>query len=307
MARYIVRRLLAIVPLLWAVATATFFLMHAVPGGPFDAGDRPLAPAVRDALHAKYHLDESLLSQYCRFMAGLAHGDLGISFERGREVTSVLADGLATTVQLGICAFFLALVSGVALGVGGAVREGSLLDHVAVAAATAGSAIPNFVVATVLVVVFALELGWFDTIGWELWNPRKMVLPSLALALFPSAFIARITRASMLEVLRQDYIRTARSKGLGEAAVVLRHALRSALHPVLIVSGPILASLVTGSFVIERTFAIAGVGTSFVDAVLVRDYGMIMGSTLLVATAIAVANLLVDFGYAVTNPRVRYT
>ncbi|MEO6398692.1 MAG: ABC transporter permease [Tepidiformaceae bacterium] len=306
MTGYVIRRLLTFIPLLWAVATLTFFLMHAVPGGPFDAGDKALSPTTRAALNEKYGLDDSLPRQYVTFLGDLAHGDLGLSFQRARPVTDVLKDGLPTTAQLGICAFVFALVLGLTLGVVSAVNQNGVIDYVSVLFATAGAAVPNFVIAVFLVVVFSLKFGWFDVIGWELGNPRKMILPSVALGLFPAAYIARITRASMLEVLRQDYVRTARAKGVTEFRVVLRHVVRNALVPVLTVAGPIFAGLITGSFVIERAFAIPGVGDAFVNAVFVRDYGIIMGTTLLFALIIAILNLIVDVAYGIVDPRIRY-
>lgn len=305
MTGYIVRRLLLMVPLLWAVATFTFLLMHAIPGSPFDPGDDQRAAAITERLERKYGLDKPLPQQYVTFLGSLVRGDLGISFQRGRPVTDVLSDGMPDTVQLGLTAFVFALSTGVTLGVVAATRQGGPLDHLSVLLATTGAAVPSFVVAVFLVVVFALKLGWFDVIGWEFGNPRKMVLPVVALGLFPASFIARITRASMLEVLRHDYIRTARAKGLPEFRIVLRHALRNALVPVLTVSGPILATLITGSFVVERTFAISGIGTAYVDAVFARDYGLIMGTTLLYAAVIIIANLAVDIAYGVLDPRIR--
>ena len=305
MAAYILRRLLVMVPLLWAIATITFFLMHAVPGGPFDR-EKPLPPATVEALERRYNLDGTLIEQYGHFIQNLAKGDLGLSFRQDRAVTEVIGTGLPTTLQLGLCAFGFAFVVGIGLGVLSGVRQNSFLDYLSVFVATAGAAVPNFVLSVFLVLFFALRLGWFDVIGWEFGNPRQMVLPVIALGMFPAAFIARITRASMLEVLRQDYIRTARAKGVAEYRVVIRHATRNALIPVLTVLGPILAGLVTGSFVIEQYFAIPGVGRSFVEAVGNRDYGIIMGMTLLYATIIAFLNLAVDISYAVANPRIRY-
>lgn len=305
MAAYILRRLLVMVPLLWAIATITFFLMHAVPGGPFDR-EKALPPATVEALERRYNLDGSLLEQYGHFIQNLAKGDLGLSFRQDRAVTEVIGTGLPTTLQLGLSAFTFAAVVGIGLGVVSGIRQNSALDYLSVFVATAGAAVPNFVLSVFLVLFFALRLGWFDVIGWEFGNPRQMVLPVIALGMFPAAFIARITRASMLEVLRQDYIRTARAKGVAEYRVVIRHATRNALIPVLTVLGPILAGLVTGSFVIEQYFAIPGMGRSFVEAVGNRDYGIIMGMTLLYATIIAFLNLAVDISYAVANPRIRY-
>ncbi|MGE5594951.1 MAG: ABC transporter permease [Hyphomicrobiales bacterium] len=305
MTAYIIRRVLTIIPLLWGVATITFFLMHAVPGGPFDF-DKPLPPATRAALERKYHLDESLGQQYLSFMSDLVTGDLGQSFRQDRPVTNIIEERAPTTIQLGLCAFGFALVVGLTLGILSAVYQNGPMDYLSVFIATVGVSVPNFVVAVFLILLFSLQLGWFDVLGWELGNPRKMVLPIVALGLLPLAFIARVTRAAMLEVLRQDYIRTARAKGLNELRVVLRHAMRNGLIPVLTVAGPILAGLVTGSFIIERTFAIQGIGTAFVEAVQVRDYGVIMGTTLLFAFVIAVMNLIVDVTYGIVDPRIRY-
>lgn len=305
MSAYIARRLLVMVPLLWAIATITFFLMHAVPGGPFDH-EKPLPPATVAALERKYNLDGSLGDQYWSFLQNLVQGDLGLSFRQDRPVTKVIAEGFPETLQLGLCAFAFALTLGLTLGIVSGLRQNGPLDYIGVFVATAGAAVPNFVLSVFLVLFFALKLGWFDVIGWEFGNPRQMVLPIIALGMFPAAFIARITRASMLEVLRQDYIRTARAKGLQESRILLRHAVRNALVPVLTVLGPILAGLITGSFVIEQYFAIPGIGRAFVEAVGTRDYGIIMGMTLLYATLIAVLNVAVDVSYAVANPRIRY-
>lgn len=305
MTTYLVRRILAFVPLVWAIATITFFLMHAVPGGPFDR-EKPLPPQVMANLERKYNLDKPILVQYGLFLRGLATGDLGQSFSQNRPVTTIIRERLPKSVQLGLCAFSFALVGGLALGVTAAVRQNSAVDYFSVVLATIGASVPNFVLAVFLVLLFSLQLGWFDVLGWEFGNYRKMVLPIVSLGMLPLALIARVTRASMLEVLNQDYIRTARAKGLTEFRVVMRHAVRNALIPVLTIAGPILAGLLTGSCIIERFYAIGGVGTAFVDAVQLRDYGMIMGTTLLFAVAIAVMNLVVDISYAIVDPRIRY-
>ena len=305
MTSYIIRRVLILIPLLWAIATVTFFLMHAVPGGPFDQ-EKTLSASTKAALERKYNLDGSVGEQYVSFLRNLGSGDLGLSFRQNRPVTEVIREGFPTTLQLGLCAFTFAVVLGLSLGILSAVKQNGPIDYVAVFVATAGAAVPNFVVAVFFVLFVALELGWFDVIGWEFGNYRQMVLPTVTLGLFPGAFIARITRASMLEVLRQDYIRTARAKGLAEFRVVMGHAVRNAMVPVLTVMGPILAGLITGSFIIEQYFAIPGIGRDFVEAVQVRDYGIIMGITLLYAFAIAVMNLLVDVSYGFVNPRISY-
>ncbi|MDO8691486.1 MAG: ABC transporter permease [Dehalococcoidia bacterium] len=306
MTGYIIRRVLWIIPVMWAVATITFLLMHAVPGGPFDR-ERELPPAVMENLNKKYNLDKPLYEQYGLYFWDLLHGDLGNSYRSvNQPVTGLIREGWITTAQLGTVAFIYAVVFGMTLGVLAALNQNKIGDYLGVFFATAGAALPSFIIAVFLVIIFSVKLGWFDVLGWEFGNYRKMVIPVLSLGTLPGAYIARITRASMLEVLRQDYIRTARAKGLTEYVVVLRHTIKNALVPILTVSGPLFAFLVTGSFIVERIFAIPGVGRRFVDAVFVRDYGMIMGIVLFYAAIIAVANLVVDILYAAVDPRIRY-
>src|SRR3990170_4085022 len=305
MTGYMIRRTLWIIPVLWAVATVTFLLMHAVPGGPFDR-EKELPAGVLRNLEKKYNLDEPLFVQYGLYLKGLLQADLGLSFENNRPVRDIIRDGFQVTVQLGAVAFLYAVVFGMTLGVIAALNQNGALDYLGVFFATVGAALPNFIIGAFLVIIFSVQLGWFDVLGWEFGNYRKMVLPVLALGTLSAAYIARITRASILEVLGQDYIRTARAKGLAEHVVVLRHTIKNAMVPVLTVAGPIFAFLVTGSFIVERLFAINGVGRRFVDAVFTRDYGMIMGTTLFYAGVVAFANLVVDFLYAVADPRIRY-
>ncbi|MCZ2111540.1 MAG: ABC transporter permease [Dehalococcoidia bacterium] len=305
MLAYAIRRVLLIIPLIVAVATVTFFLMHTVQGGPFD-GDKPLTPATRAALERRYGLDKPLVEQYGMYLKNLATGDLGISFSNDRPVRDIIRDRFPVSLQLGICTFIFALVGGLTLGIISSLNQNGLGDYVGVFIATSGAALPSFVLAPLLVIAFALHLHWFDTIGWEMWNYKKMVLPTVAFGFLPMSFVARITRASMLDVLRQDYIRTARAKGVREFVVVMRHAVKNAMIPVLTVLGPIFATLVVGSFIIERAFQIPGLGRAFVDSVLIRDYGVIMGVTVFYALVIAVMNLVVDLLYGVADPRIRY-
>ncbi len=288
------------VPLLWAVATVTFLLMHAVPGGPFDS-EKEVPPAVLKNLERRYGLDKPLYEQYADYLWGLVRGDLGVQFNNNRDVAEAIREGLKVSAQLGVTAFVFATVLGMSLGVISALNRNGLFDYVGVFFATVGAALPSFILATFLAIVFAVELGWFDRLGWEMGNYRKMVLPVLSLGVFPAAYIARVTRASMVEVLQQDYVRTARAKGLRESAVVVRHALKNAMIPVLTIMGPIFAALVTGSFIVEHAFQINGVGRQFV-----RDYGMIMGTTIFYAGFVAVANLAVDLLYSYVDPRIRY-
>ncbi len=305
MTGYVIRRVLWMIPLLWAVATVTFFLMHAVQGGPFDR-EKELPPNVLANLERKYNVDKPLVEQYGLYLKGLVQGDLGLSFETNREVSTIIREGLEVSAQLGATAFLYAVVFGMTMGVIAALNQNRLWDYLGVFFATVGTALPNFIMATFLVIIFSVQLGWFDVLGWEFGNYRKMVLPVLALGTLPAAYIARITRASVLEVLGQDYIRTERAKGLAEWVVVMRHTLKNAMVPILTVAGPFFAFLITGSFIVERIFAINGVGRHFVTAVFQRDYGVIMGTTLFFTVIVAVANLVVDILYAVADPRIRY-
>lgn len=320
MTGYVVRRIFWMIPLLWAIATLTFFLMHATPGGPFDS-EKPVPPAVLEAVNARYNLDKSVPEQYVLYIWDLVRIDMGISFQGDRDVTEVLATGLPVSFQLGAFAFVYSMALGITLGVLGALQRNRAGDYLSAIFSTIGTAMPNFVIASFMVVIFSVKLGWFDVLGWggppvwptevEFWDPgnwdyRKMVLPILALGTLSAAFIARITRASVLEVLSQDYIRTARAKGLPERGVIIRHALRNAMVPILTVSGPIFAGLVTGSFIVESIFAINGIGRHFVTAIARRDYALIMGVTLFYALVVAVANLLVDILYGIVDPRITF-
>src|SRR5438309_11060201 len=306
MTGYVIRRVLWMIPVLWAVATITFILMHIVPGGPFDQ-EKQLPPAVVANLNAKYNLDKTFYEQYGLFFWDLAHGDLGVSFRSQQPVLDLIKDGWKTTAQLGVVTFIFAVFLGMSLGTISALNHNKLPDYLGVFFATAGTAMPSFVIGSFLVIVFSVKLGWFDVLGWEFGNYHKMVLPVLTLGVLPAAYIARITRASLLEVLNQDYIRTARAKGLAEYVVVLRHTIKNAMIPILTVVGPIFAFLVTGSFITESIFVINGIGKRFVDSVFARDYGLIMGTTLFYAAIVAFANLAVDLLYATVDPRIRYS
>jgi oligopeptide transport system permease protein len=333
MTAYIIRRLLWMIPLLWAVITITFILMHMVEGGPFER-ERELPPATINALNQKYGLDKPVFSvdvwnsQYGQYIGDLLpfkadippfkEPDLGVSFRNSdRSVSDLIRQGFWVSFQLGLLAFIFAVIGGMTLGSISALNHNGPLDYAGVFFSTAGAAMPNFILAAFLIVIFSVELGWTDVLGWggpgfsEAWNPtawnfRKVVLPVVALGVLPAAYFARITRASMLEVLGQDYIRTARSKGLSEWVVIMRHTVKNAMVPILTVMGPYLAFLITGSFIVEHTFSIPGVGRRFVEAVIVRDYGMIMGTIVFYTVFIAFINLIVDVLYAVVDPRIRY-
>jgi oligopeptide transport system permease protein len=236
----------------------------------------------------------------------LAQGDLGISTRQSdRPVTEIIAQGLQVTAQLGLLALALALVVGISLGTLAALNRNGPLDYLSVFFATVGASMPNFVLAVFLIIIFAVNLHWFDIIGWG--EPRKMVLPVISLAALPAAFLARITRASMLDVLNQDYMRTARAKGLQERTVVVRHMVTNGLIPVLTLLGPITANLVTGSFITESIYSIPGIGRASVVSVFDRDYGLIVGTTLFYTFVVVIANLIVDLLYAAVDPRVKFT
>ena len=304
MTRYIIRRILWLLLILLVVSFITFSLMHLVPGGPWDR-DKPLDPKVVAALNIKYGLDKPFFVQYGNFLLGLLHGDLGISYSfQDRSVTQILMQGLPKTATLGTVAFILALLIGIPFGMAAALRQNSWVDYACVMFSTIFASIPGFVFGIVLMIVFSVILHWLPTSGWG--TPSQVVMPAVALAALPGAFIARITRASTLETMRQDYVRTARSKGLLERVVLIRHILRNALIPVVTVAGPEFAALVTGSVIVETIFSIPGIGRLFVQGVFARDYGLIMGSILFYAFVISIANLVVDILYGMIDPRIRY-
>lgn len=305
MTGYLIRRVLWLIPVLFCVATITFFLMHNVPGGPWDQ-ERPFPPAVQANLNHKYNLDKPILQQYGLYMKGLVHGDFGVSFaQRGRSVAYLIKQGIKVTSQLGVLAFVLAAAVGITLGTVAAFNQNGPLDYACVFFATIGASFPSFIIAMFLIIVFVVRLHWFNVIGWGSW--KNSVLPVVSLAFLPASYISRVTRASILEVIRQDYVRTARAKGLAEFVIDFRHVVRNALIPVLTVLGPIFAALVSGSFIIEFIFSVPGIGRSFVESTLNRDYGVIMGTTLFYALLIVIANLVVDLMYAVVDPRIRYS
>ena len=304
---YIVRRVLWIIPVLFVVSIITFSLMHAAPGGPWSR-EKQLPPATVEFLKARFGLDDPIHVQYLTWVGNLVVGDLGPSYRQGRDVNDIVADGIGTTVHLGVMAFLLSVVVGIPLGVIGALRHNRIPDYLATFISVIGIATPSFVAAILLLVFFSVTLRWFPTHGWEGWsNPSAMVLPTLALSLFPIAQISRFTRASMLEVTRKDYIRTAQSKGLRERTIVVIHMIRNALIPVVTILGPVLAFLITGSFIIETIFSVPGIGRYYVISIGQRDYGVIMAMTMLYATVIAVLNLVVDVLYAYIDPRIRYS
>jgi oligopeptide transport system permease protein len=307
---YIIRRLLWIPLILFVITIITFALMHTVKGGPFEPGSSKASEAGRAALQAKYHLDEPVYTQYFYYMMHLVQGDFGPDLTHpGTSVNDVLADSWRPTVVLGILTTIYIITLGVSLGIIAAVNKNTILDYLSVGFATLGASVPNFVLGVILVVFFAVELGWLPAVGWaKSWTDWKpVVLPVIVLGSLPAAYVARLTRASMIEVMNQDYVRTARAKGLRERVVIFRHILRNAMIPVLTLIGPIMAGLITGSFIVEQFFAIPGIGRAYVQAILGRDYPLIMATTLVYAFVISLANLFVDLAYAAVDPRIRYS
>ena len=304
MAKFIIHRLFWLIVVLLAVSFVTFSLMHLVPGGPWDE-EKTLAPEVVEALNAKYGLDKPFFVQFGDFLLGLLRGDLGVSYSyQDRGVTEILLQGLPKTAILGVTAFVLAILIGIPLGMAAALKQNSPIDYLSVLFSTIFASIPGFVLGIFLIILFSVTLHWLPTGSWG--SAKQVIMPSFALAALPAAYIARITRASTLDVMRQDYVRTAYAKGLFERVILLRHILRNALIPVVTTAGPELAFLISGSFIIENLFSIPGIGRLFVLGVFARDYGLIMGSILFYAFAVATINLVVDISYAVIDPRIRY-
>lgn len=304
MTAYIIRRILWIIPVMFVISLITFILMHATPGGPFDTAKAHSA-AVTANLEHKYGLDRPLPVQYLTYIGHAVRGDFGISYTyQDRNVRDIILSGMPTTGRLAALGLVVAIVIGIVLGTVSALRQNTWADYLSLSFATAGASTPNFVWAMILIVIFSLTLHWLPTGGWG--HPQQMILPVLALAFTPAAYLARITRASVLEVRQQDYVRTARAKGVGQRLLILRHILRNGLIPVVTVIGPIFAGLFAGSFIVESIFSIPGTGRLFVEAIDGRDYPLIMGTTLFYAFIIVVMNLLVDILYAVIDPRIHY-
>jgi ABC-type dipeptide/oligopeptide/nickel transport system permease component len=301
---YIIRRLLWLIPVLLVTTVLTFALMHSIPGNPFQKVERPLSPAVVAQLMSYYHLDEPVVRQYFRYMGNALRGDFGPSFQyRDRSVNDIVEGGFPVSAVLGLLGLVVALVIGIPLGITSALRQNTAVDYFSMVFALGGVSIPAMTMGPLLIWIFALNAGILPVARWGTW--QQAILPAFTLGIGSAAILARLTRASMLQVLREDYIRTARAKGVPERRVMIRHALRNALIPVVTVLGPMAAGLVTGSLVVERIFAIPGLGKYYVDAVSARDYPVIMGTTLLYALLLVIANLMVDITYTWIDPRIK--
>lgn len=297
------RRLLLLPLILFVTATACFFILRTVPGGPFDQ-ERVLPPQIQKNIEAKYSLDKPLVVQYGMYMRDLVHGDLGPSFRYlNRSVNEIILQAFPVSMMLGMLGLLFALTLGVGAGVLAAVKKNTALDYGSMTLAMVGVSVPNFVLGPVLIIVFVYYLGWFPVAGWG--QPSHLVLPAVVTGAPYAAYFARLARGGMLEVLQQDYIRTARAKGLPARIVIAKHALKSGLIPVVSFLGPATASLLSGSIVVEMIFDIPGLGTFFTQGALNRDYLLVIGVVLVFATLLMLFNLLVDLAYAWLDPRIR--
>lgn len=302
---YIVRRLLMLIPTLLAIYTLTFLLIHATPGSPWSQGEKPVPPRVLERLNAAYGLDKPLWRQYIDYLGNALQGDFGPSFsQRSRSVSDIIGATFPVSLKLGLVAMVIALVIGLSLGTIGALKHNTAIDYLTGFAAIIGISTPSYVIASLLVLLLASTLHLVPTGGWDGIFSLKVIVPAIALALYPAAVLARYMRSSMLDVLSADYVRTARAKGLNERAVVVRHALRNALLPVLTISGVILADVITGSFFVETIYSVPGLGRYFVESISKRDYPVILGTVLLFGFVVAIMNLIVDLLYPLLDPRM---
>ncbi|MBE5768665.1 MAG: ABC transporter permease [Clostridiales bacterium] len=301
---YILKRVLLALLTIWIVITVTFFVMHSIPGGPF-VGEKAISKEATAALEAKFGLDKPLFEQYTTYLSDIVTKfDFGPSLkQRGRMVIDIIVDGMQTSAKLGLIAACAAALTGITLGAIAALRRNTILDKVIMVITTAFVSMPSFIMGTFLLLIFSVALGWLPANGT---TSQGLILPVITLMLYPMAYITRLTRSSMLDVLGQDYIRTARAKGVPAPKVIFGHALKNSLIPVLTYFGPMLAFIVTGSMVVEQIFAVPGIGRQFISAIINRDYTMIMGTTIVLASLIVVMNLVTDLLYKAVDPRIEF-
>lgn len=305
LARYILQRVFAAFVALWILTTVTFVLMHAIPGGPFTR-ERNVPEAIMRNLDAKYHLNDPLWKQYLDYLGGVARFDLGPSFKfPGQTVNDFIRRGFPVSAELGIIAIILSMAVGIPAGIISALRQNKWQDNTTMLVAIVGVSVPSFIIAPVLMYVFALKLHWLPAAMWGDW--KQVIMPAVALALLPLATFSRLMRSSMLDVISQDYIKTARAKGLSELAVTWRHAVKNAIMPIVTYLGPLIAAILTGTFVIEQIFAIPGLGRQFVWSVNNRDYTTILGLTVFYGAFLLIMNLIVDIIYGFLDPRIQLT
>lgn len=302
--KYFIKRLGIMIVALFLIILLTFIIMHSIPGGPFTS-NKQVSEEVQAALNAKYNLDAPRYEQFFSYLGGILHGDFGPSYKyTGKTVNEFIASGFPVSGRLGIVTMLFVLVAAIPMGILAAVKNGKWQDMLLMGVATIGVTIPSFVIASILIYVFSFKLNILPTYGLDSW--QSYILPVVALGGYSVSYITRLMRSSLLEVMGQDYIRTARAKGLTERMVILKHALRNALIPIITVMGPTIAGLLTGSFVIEKIFAIPGMGIYFVDSVTQRDYTTIMGMTIFYATFLMVIVFIVDIFYCLIDPRIKY-
>ena len=302
---FIIRRILALIPTLLLIYSLTFFLMHSTPGGPWDTGEKPIPADVQERLKAAYGLDKPLWQQYTDFLGKAVRGDLGPSYtQRSRSVTDIIGETFPVSLQLAAVAVLIATIIGIPLGILGAVRHNRPLDYLSTFVSVFGVSTPSYVATSLLVLLLASNLHLVPTSGWDgVWS-RKIIVPALSLALYPTAVLARYTRASLLEVLRTDYMRTARAKGLSERSILMRHGVRNAMLPVITIAGVVLADVATGSFFVETIYQVPGIGRHFVQSISGRDYPVIIGTVLLLGLVVSIMNLVVDLIYPLLDPRI---
>lgn len=304
MGRYIVKRVISAIITIWFIMTLTFILMKAIPGDPF-ASEKAMQPEVKAAVYAKYGLDRPLTEQYVTYLKNYLKGDFGVSYKKvGLTTEQIISSGFPYSLKIGGWASLFIIVFGITFGVVAALRQNRFIDRLLMVISTLGATIPSFVFATLFLYVFSKKLGWAPSFGVGTW--KHYVGPVLCIGMFSLAYVTRLTRTSVLDILQQDYIRTARAKGLSEGVVICKHVLRNALIPVVTYLGPMIAGIVTGSFVIEKVFGIAGIGSLFTTSILNRDYTLIMGVTVFFGVFLVAAVLIVDILYVLIDPRIKY-
>lgn len=301
MAKYVIKRVFFAIITMFLICFITFFAMNAIPGGPFN-GEKAKSKAVIKVLNERYNLDKPIMVQFGYYMKNLLHGDLGVSLKTGRDVSQTIGESFAVSAKIGLIAVVIAIIFGIVLGSIAALNRNRWPDRLIVFFATLATAMPSFVLATLLLLLFCIQLQWIPV--WSS-TSHNYILPVISLSLYPMAYITRLTKTSMLDVLGQDYIRTARAKGVSQRKVIFKHALRNALIPVITYVGPMTASVLTGSLVVEKIFTIGGLGSKFVDCITNRDYTMIMGTTIFLASFVVIVNLISDLVYKLVDPRIK--
>ncbi len=302
MAKYVVKRVLLAFVTVFIICAITFFAMNAIPGGPFNT-EKALSPDVKAVLMERYNLDKPVGTQFVLYLQNLIHGDFGVSLKTGREISTIISDAASISARLGGMAAVIAIICGIVLGSFAALMRNKLPDRLIIFFSTLGAAVPSFVLATLLLLVFCIQLKWFPV--WSSRDP-SYVLPVIALSLYPMAYITRLTKTSMLDALSQDYVRTARAKGVPQWKVIFKHGLRNALIPVITYVGPMVAYILTGSLVVENIFTIGGLGTQMVDGITNRDYPLIMATTIFLAILMVAMNLISDLIYKLVDPRITF-